>query len=75
MLATSLPRLLLGMLLFAGCNVWYPLAAQDVPTEGVALQPLMSNAQRVLQTLDALGHPLEQATEQAISAATKARCV
>ncbi|MEZ6079020.1 MAG: hypothetical protein R3C56_26090 [Pirellulaceae bacterium] len=73
MLAASLPRLSLGMLLFVVCNGWHPLAAQDVPTEDVALQPLMSNVQRLLQTLDALGHPLEQATEQAISAATKAR--
>lgn len=73
MLAASLPRLSLGMLLFVVCNGWHPLAAQDVPTEDVALQPLMSNVQRVLQTLDALGHPLEQATEQAIAVATKSR--
>ena len=83
MLAISMSRTALGILLFVVCTSWYQLAAQDAPvkevptqevtTEKVSVQPLMSNIQRVLQALDTLGHPLDAPTEQAVSAATKSR--
>lgn len=64
-----LSRVLLSCLLWLISGGWSPLAAQQVPVEDVEPQPLASNLRRVLQALEALGHPLEQTTEQALLSA------